>query len=108
MKSKRQEGKTKERKLDPELMGPCGVYCGYCLTYKYNRCDGCVAMSKKATEKGEVFCPIYVCSADRGLERCVDCAEYPCGKYDSGKDGIYADSFISWIRNDIKTKGPRE
>jgi len=106
--SKRQKSKTKGRKFDPELMGPCGVYCGYCLSYKYDRCDGCIAMSKAATKKGEVFCPIYVCSADRDLERCVDCAEYPCRRYDPGKDGIYADSFISWIRDDIKTKGPRE
>lgn len=88
--------------MNQSLLGPCGFYCGACLAYKKDKCGGCIAMSEAGIRKGEVFCDIYVCSKTKGLTRCCDCQEFPCGLYDAGKAGIFSTEYIEWIRKDIR------
>ncbi|HEX9908837.1 MAG TPA: DUF3795 domain-containing protein [Thermoplasmata archaeon] len=99
--------KPSQRVPDKSLLGPCGVYCGYCLAYKYERCDGCIAMSERAEKMGEVFCDIYPCWKEKKIVMCAECELYPCDKYDPHKASIFSESFVKWIRKEIKTKGPK-
>ncbi len=81
------------------LLGPCNYYCGNCIMYKKNRCSGCARESEKAKAEGRVFCDTYLCAKDKNLTACSECQSYPCEKYDSG---IFAESFIKWIRDKLK------
>jgi len=85
--------------MDTTLLSPCNVYCGNCAVYKKSRCSGCAEESKKAETSGKVFCDIYLCAKNKKLATCSDCASYPCEKYDKG---IFAESFIKWIREKLK------
>jgi len=85
--------------MDLRLLGPCNVYCGNCAVYKKGKCLGCKEESEKAGAIGKVFCDIYSCAADKKLSTCSDCTSYPCEKYDKG---IFAESFIKWIRDKLK------
>ena len=107
MKTKARK-QARPQKVNRNLLGPCGFYCGYCLAFKYGKCSGCIAMSKRAEKIGEVFCDIYPCVTQKGLTVCADCDSYPCEKYDKNRAGIFSESFISWIRNEIRAKGPNE
>jgi hypothetical protein len=85
--------------MDISLLAPCNVYCGNCALYKKSKCLGCAEESKKAESAGKVFCDIYSCAKDKNLVTCSDCRDYPCEKYDKG---IFAESFIKWIREKLK------
>lgn len=65
-------------------------------------------MNQRAASIGEVFCEIYPCTKEKGVVMCADCKMYPCEKYDKDMAGIFSESFIAWIRNEVKAKGPRE
>lgn len=83
---------------DKRLIPPCGLYCGVCgilIAHRENnlkfkerlstvygvepeeiRCQGCLS--------DDVFkfcrvCPIKSCAAERGLEGCHQCGDFPCG-----------------------------
>ncbi len=85
--------------MDIGLLSACNVYCGSCAVFKKGRCLGCARESEKRETGGEVFCDIYSCAKGRKLVTCSDCASYPCEKYD---EGIFAQSFIKWIREKLK------
>jgi hypothetical protein len=80
-----------------ELLAPCGLFCGVCAIYMADRdenvkfkerlspvygvpvedlhCRGCMS--------DEVFgyclvCPIKSCAAEKGLEGCFQCGDFPC------------------------------
>ncbi len=84
-------------KINPDLIPPCGLYCGVCgiliahrdnnLKFKEKlgafygmsadeiRCKGCLS--------GEPFlfcrtCPIKTCARDRGYLGCHECSDFPC------------------------------
>jgi hypothetical protein len=87
--------------MDASLLSPCNYYCGNCIIYKKNKCLGCARASEKAATEGKVFGDISLCTKDKKLLTCSDCESYPCEKY--GK-GIFAESFIKWIREKLKEK----
>ena len=85
--------------MDTSLLAPCNVYCGNCAVYKKEKCLGCAEESKTAEIKEKVFCDIYSCAKNKNLVTCSDCESYPCEKYDKG---IFAESFIEWIKEKLK------
>jgi hypothetical protein len=85
--------------MDKRLLGPCNYYCGNCVVYKNNKCLGCATQSEIAKAEGRVFCDISLCARGKQVATCSDCTDYPCKKYD---DGIFAESFINWIRDKLK------
>jgi len=85
--------------VDVGLIAPCHVYCGSCALYKKIKCLGCVEESERAEARGKMFCDIYSCAKNKKLAVCSDCSNYPCEKYDKG---IFAESFIKWIREKLK------
>ena len=83
--------------VEKELLAPCGLYCGVCailmayrdgnekfkerLTGVYGvkvediRCRGCLS------DDAFVYCrscPIKSCTAEKGLEGCHQCDDWPC------------------------------
>ena len=53
----------------------CGIDCDTCYGKTDHNCQGC------KTIRGNVFwgkCELYQCSADKHLEHCGKCAEFPC------------------------------
>jgi len=85
--------------MDVSLLAPCNYYCGNCVLYRKNKCLGCAEESRKAEAEGKVFCAIQACAEDKKLTTCSDCESYPCERYDKG---IFAESFIKWIREKLK------
>lgn len=62
--------------LTRRLAAVCGRYCGECDAYEQNTCCGC-AYQLGRTCRGE--CPIFdCCIAQRGLEHCGLCIDFPC------------------------------
>ncbi|MCL7451602.1 MAG: DUF3795 domain-containing protein [Anaerolineae bacterium] len=58
------------------LAAVCGAYCGVCEAYRDNSCCGC-AYALGCTRRGE--CAVFTCCvADRGLEHCGECIDFPC------------------------------
>jgi hypothetical protein len=84
--------------VDRDLLGPCGVNCGYCLVLKEGKCNGCGKMSKQKAEKGETFCGIYECASEKAMDACCDCPEFPCRRYDPGADSIFSETFLKWVK----------
>jgi len=92
--------------LSEELIGACGLYCGWCPYYitgtEEFKCGGCWSREK---------CGIRDCAAGRGIKVCTFCPEFPCQKlYDMyGKmaeflDQIKKDFAGRVIRSDIRQK----
>jgi hypothetical protein len=65
------EGNT----LDDDLIGPCGLCCGWCPFYsvgtKEFTCKGCWSREK---------CTIRDCAKNKGLKLCTFCQDFPCQK----------------------------
>jgi hypothetical protein len=76
----------------------CGIYCGACSVFVHgetSRADGFVACLKSAPKEdiacggcksGAVYvgcrvCPLRACAEDKGVDHCIDCADYPCKTY---------------------------
>ena len=85
--------------LDKTLLGPCNYYCGNCAVFKNGKCLACAKATEKAEAEGRVFCNISLCVGSRNLVSYSDCKSYLCEKYD---DGIFAESFIKYIRGKLK------
>jgi len=84
--------------MNTNMLSPCNYYCGNCAVHKKGKCLGCAKASEKAQSEGKVFCDIALCAKDKRLATCSDCRSYPCDKYDKG---IFAKSFIKWIRDKL-------
>lgn len=105
MKKKDHHAKKKaEKKIDGNLLGPCGIYCGYCLAHKKGVCLGCRYQADKRHAEGAVnWCPLLNCAERKGVAECSDCAKFPCKEhYDPDKEGMYGKIYIKYIRDDIK------
>ena len=83
------------------VISPCNYCCSNCVVYREQKCLGCIKQSQKTKAMGRVFCNISQCAIERNMATCSDCKDYPCEKY---RNGIYAESFIKWIKEKLKEK----
>ena len=99
--------KTGEPRVNKNLAGRCGLYCGFCsihragkdsrklqeeLAKKYNcrpeevRCEGCQTIDVSGWSHEARWgknCAILKCLNDRKMEFCCECAEYEmCQKFE--------------------------
>lgn len=107
--------------MDKKLVSICGIYCGACQTYRtvhdsqgvfledeatklpYGACQGC--HSEKRSKWCEE-CEFRVCSSERGIDRCSDCAEFPCQRVmDFESDGIAHHRGITDSSRSLREKG---
>ncbi len=97
--------KTAARKgeeLDPRLLGPCMLYCGYCGVYRNGNCDGCIPENETKAKQGKVFCSLYECSRRHGVRACADCSDYLCKKFDVGDaedHPMFSKDFVEFIKD---------
>ncbi len=75
--------------------GYCGLYCGSCASYLATKrgtagddantdvCRGC-----KSAVLGSwcAQCPLKACARKKGLEFCIQCADFPCADLDGFKN----------------------
>jgi hypothetical protein len=96
--------KGSETKIDANLLGPCGFYCGSCLAHKKEKCLGCRYQADKNLEKGDdKFCPLLNCAEKKGVVMCSDCDRFPCmEQYNPDDKGMYSWKYFNYLRNEIK------
>ena len=106
MKATRHARPNSEMKIDGNLLGPCGIYCGYCLARKKGVCLGCRYQADKRLAEGiKNWCPLLNCAEKKGVTECSDCPEFPCKRqYDPDKNGMYAWTYINYLRDDIRPR----
>jgi len=80
----------------------CGIYCGACSVLMHGKtghqdgfaaCLGSLPKSEIACggcKSGHLYagcriCNFRGCAEEKGIARCVDCADYPCGMYKKWK-----------------------
>ena len=101
--------------MTEELIAPCGMNCGLCVSYQAMRCDinkpgfnkrycpGCIPRGKNCT-----FMRSHCQRVGKGLVRfCFECADFPCQRL-KALDKRYRDQYhMSMIGNleYIKTHG---
>lgn len=93
--------RARSNELDPRLLGPCMIYCGYCGVYKAGKCAGCGPMTDKRAKQRKVFCRMRECADKRCVKMCADCDDYPCDwfdKPDSEDIALFSKGFIEYIR----------
>ena len=88
--------------VNPDLLAPCGLYCGVCAVYIAHRdgnekfkerlgpvygvtpeeiqCKGCKSDAPFGFCK---VCPIKSCAAEKGYEGCYQCDDFPCSSIDA-------------------------
>lgn len=87
------------RKPDKRLAAVCGLFCPSCTVYigahenperleglasrtgqpvDKLQCNGC--RSEKRSYYCKNLCTMYKCAAERGIDFCGQCAEYPCNE----------------------------
>ncbi len=95
---------NKTMRIDSNLLGPCGFYCGSCLAYHKGKCLGCRYQADKRHKEGaKNWCPLLNCAEKKGVKMCSECPSFPCMKqYNPDKDGMYSWTYFNYIRNDIK------
>ena len=60
---------------------PCGAYCENCIAYN-KVCKGCVETEGKPFHLKKIdICPVWQCIAEKKLEHCGLCDEFPCEKF---------------------------
>ena len=104
MKKQRHSKPDAAKEIDGNLLGPCGIYCGYCLALKKGVCRGCRYQADKRAEEGDLnWCPLLNCADGKGFSECSDCPDFPCKEqYNPDTDGMYAWVYINYLRDDIK------
>lgn len=104
MKKPRHAKPKSKKEIDNNLLGPCGIFCGYCLAYKKGVCLGCRYQADKRLADGvKNWCPLLSCSEKKGVTECSDCKEFPCKThYDPDNDGMYTWVYIKYLRDQIK------
>ena len=94
--------------IDVNLLGPCGVYCGYCLALKKGICSGCRYEADEQAQRGSKdWCTLLNCTERRHVKECSDCDEFPCREYDPEGTGMYSRMYIDYINNKMKPAGRR-
>lgn len=85
--------------MNEDLLSPCGLYCGVCSIHVAHRDDNANLKEKLAKAYGvaaeqiacdgcrsaNVFaycrvCAIAACAAERHLDGCHECGEFPCDR----------------------------
>lgn len=62
----------------PDMMAPCGVYCGACPSYG-KTCRGCGSEDHNQKRISKWNCAIRRCSlSEKGVNLCSLCPEFPC------------------------------
>ena len=87
--------------LNPELLGPCMLYCGYCGVYQKGKCAGCGPMTRKRAKEGKIFCGMVECASKKGVKMCAECDEYPCTRFDKGSSddhALFSKQFTAYLR----------
>jgi len=88
--------------VNPDLLSPCGLYCGVCAVYIAHRDDnkkfkerlapvygvGPEDIRCKGCKSDEPFgfckvCPIKSCTIEKGYEGCYQCGDFPCSLIDA-------------------------
>lgn len=92
--------------MDKNLIAPCGMNCGLCLSYlrDKNKCPSCFS-GRKVNGKC-INCAIKLCKKRTG-DYCFNCDEYPCDRL-KRLDKRYREKYeMSMIDNleTIKNKG---
>ncbi len=69
--------------IDVSMLAPCGMNCMVCYRHlvtgrKKQACQGCLS-TDGARPAHCRDCRIKKCAQSRGLVRCLQCAEFPCG-----------------------------
>lgn len=71
---------------DKNLVGCCGIFCGLCPKYQSKAPSRCIAC--RLGEQHD-WCSIYRCCVKKkGFFTCIECDEYPCGRYVRRKWGL--------------------
>lgn len=67
------------KKIDKNLIAPCGMDCGLCATYLREKdvCPGCC--SPEVKKKTCISCKIKNCKERKG-KYCYDCDKFPCDR----------------------------
>jgi len=77
-----------------DSIGCCGIDCGLCPRFHTNGvsvCPGCGGLNFKEKHPSCGF--LTCCVIKKGLEVCSDCADFPCIRFESEKNGY--DSFVT-------------
>jgi hypothetical protein len=93
------------QKLNPDLLGPCMLYCGYCGVHLKGKCDGCGPMTRKRAKEGVVFCAMVKCASEKGVKMCGECGEYPCARFDAGSTddhALFSKEFTEYLRDNCR------
>jgi hypothetical protein len=88
--------------LKPELIAPCGMNCGLCMSYLREKktCTGCRS-GDEGKGKSVLACTIRTCDTVRTSETgtCSDCAKLPCPRL-KRLDARYREKYrMSMIEN---------
>lgn len=62
-----------ENKINEQLLGKCGFYCGACPTYIKGGCSGC---EEEHIITGNCF--THDCVKEKKLNFCGECEKFPC------------------------------
>lgn len=89
--------------IDSNLLGPCGIYCGFCLALKKNICSGCRYEANRQAQRGNKdWCTLLNCAEERHVKECSDCDDFPCKEYDPEGKGMYSRMYIDYINNKVR------
>ncbi|MCG8616949.1 MAG: DUF3795 domain-containing protein [Desulfobacterales bacterium] len=81
----------------PELIAPCGLYCGACHRFKKGKCPGCPE-NDRAT-----WCKIRDCVKSNNYRTCADCTQFDdvnqCKKFNT----LFSKFFYLVFRSDRKS-----
>lgn len=62
----------------PDMMAPCGVYCGACPSFGMT-CRGCGSEDRKQKRTSKWHCSIRrCCLLEKCLNLCSQCPDFPC------------------------------
>lgn len=83
----------KEIISDTERVACCGLYCGACRTYIYEKCKSC------RDDESHSWCKIRACCSEKGIHTCAECQEHPdpntCRKYNNFISKVFGFIFKS-------------
>ncbi len=72
----------------------CGLACGLCPHFNTQSTSACPGCGGQEFHRRHPSCAVISCNRRHdGVEYCVECSEYPCGKYQAVSE---KDSFITY------------
>lgn len=72
----------------------CGVVCEYCPRYRVGKCTGC---------NPNPHCGMPDCAAEKDVEFCFLCDEFPCDRHYGKKDNrvIFDSRWLDFIKKEL-------